>query len=230
MNLRKPKPFRLRLAALCAAVGLLAVVSSAAAVVYVYKNGFNTRSGYKEITQTGGGNACDKGFVKESTSMRIEVEGREFCEYAPPVAGDRDQPDHEIIARGRILKDTPRNVREHSFLGVRVRVGNGSYYEFRVNPGLRDFKLNREPGGAGLPIADGTGQIEKLSEDNTLRLRVTGDKVTAFVNGEPVATYNDPQIGKVTGRRVAFGIGNSKSSQAGPIGLFESVRVGVPTP
>jgi hypothetical protein len=54
--------------------------------------------------------------------------------------------------------------------------------------------------------------------------------VTAFVNGASVASYDDPNPGQVSGRKVAFGIGSRKNVNNGPIGVFKSVKVGVPTP
>jgi len=231
MNFRKPKALsRLRLVTLIAAIGTLALVSSAAAVVYVYSNGFNSRESYREINKIGGRNSCDRSFLKEKKAMGIDFKGRDFCEYSPPVAGDNDQPDHEIVAEGRILKDTPKSVREQSYLGVRVRVGAGTYYEFRVTPKGRDFKLNREPSGPGLPISGSSSRINKLGASNRLRLRVTNGKVTAFVNGKSVATYADPNVNQVTGRKVSFGLGNTKKARSGPIGIIKSVKVGVPTP
>lgn len=231
MNFSKLKaPSRLRLTVLFAAVGTLVLVSSAAAVVYVYSNGFNSRASYREINQVDGGKSCDKEYREDSSSMRIDFKGRDFCGYAPPVSGDRDQPDHEIVAKGRVLKDTPRSVRKQSYLAVRVRVGSGMYYEFRVIPKGQKFKLNREPSGPGLPITGDSNRINKLGEPNQLRLRVTGGQVTAFVNGKSVASYTDPNAGQVTGRRVSFGLGNTKNAERGPAGVFKSVKVGVPTP
>jgi hypothetical protein len=109
-------------------------------------------------------------------------------------------------------------------------VGAGTYYEFRVTPKGRDFKLNREPSGSGLPISGRSGRINKLGASNRLRLRVTNGKVTAFVNGKSVANYADPNVNQVTGRKVSFGLGNTKKARSGPIGIIKSVKVGVPTP
>jgi hypothetical protein len=235
MNLRKHKARRFSRIAFLAAIGLFAFASSAAAVVFIYTNGFNNRSGYREIDQVGGGDKCDKDFLEEATAMRIEVSGREFCEYAPPVTGDKDQPNHEIIADGRLLSDTPRDVRLKSYLAVRVRVGSGSYYELRVYPKDKRYKISREPGGGAFPLKGESEAIEKLGEDNLMRLRVTGNKLTAFVNGEELEPAGapipvDPQPGEVDGRKLSFGIGSTKKTEDGPIGIFKSVRVGIPNP
>ncbi len=54
--------------------------------------------------------------------------------------------------------------------------------------------------------------------------------MTAFVNGNSVASYTDPNPGQVTGSKVAFGIGSTKKANPGPAGRFTSVKVGVPNP
>ena len=217
-----------------ALLALLALAASAAAAIYVYKNEFNSAAAYREIDQTGGGKAgCDESYSEGSKSMRIEIGGqRTFCEYSPPVTGDRDQPDHEIVAAGRILEATPDNVKRQSYLAVRVRVGDDTYYDFRVNPKEREFKLNRNPvgGAAGLPITGTSNDIEPLGVKNQLRLRINGGNVAAFVNGKSVATYDDPNPGQVTGRKVAFGVGVTKETDKGPIAVYQSVKVGVPNP
>ncbi|HYH61571.1 MAG TPA: hypothetical protein VD766_06860 [Solirubrobacterales bacterium] len=224
---------RVRLVAALAACATFAIVASAAAVVYIYKNEFGSGKAYREIDQTGGGgNACDESYSSGSKSMRIEVSGKTFCEYSPPVTGDASQPDHEIVADGRILDATPKKVRKQAYLGVRVRVGNDTFYELRINPKEKEYKLNRTPsgGGSGLPLSGGSNQINPLGKKNKLRLRITDGTVTGFVNGNSIVTYDDPNPGQVTGRKVAFGVGSTKGANNGPIGVFKAIKVGVPTP
>ncbi len=229
---RTPRTIRLGLAAILAAALSLLLVASAAAVVYIYKNDFKSAGEYRQIDQTGGGKAaCDESYSSGSQSFRVEMKRKMFCEYSPPVSGDSSQPDHEIVAVGRVLDSTPKNVREDAYLGVRVRVGDNTYYELRVNPKLKKYRLSRNPsgGGAGLPVSGTSTSINPLGEKNELRLRITDSVVTAFVNGDSVAAYRDPNPGNVTGRRVAFGLGSTKDAANGPIGVFKSIRVGVPS-
>ena len=233
MTLRRPKGtgtlrFTLGLA-LCA---LLAFTASASAVVYVYKNTFGSAAAYKEIDTISGGKKCDRSYSSDAKAMRIALRGKTFCEYSPPVIGDDTQPDHEIVADGRILDATPKNVREQAYLAVRVRVGDGTWYEFRVTPKGREYRFTREPAGgaSGLPLTGTDNQIRPIGENNKLRLRITGNDVTAFVNGASVESYNDPNPGQVTGRKVAFGAGSTKKANPGPVARFSSVKVGVPTP
>ena len=215
--------------ALC---GLFAFVATAGAVVYVYTNGFNSKSSYKAIKTLSGGKKCQRSYQGDSKTMRIELRGRTFCEYSPPVTGDRDQPDHEIVAVGQILRTTPKNVRRNAYLAVRVRVGEGTFYDFRVTPKGRRYKLTREPAGAAaaLPIAGTASSIKRLGQNNRIRLRISDNRATAFVNGESVAFYNDPNPGQVTGRKVSFGVGSTKRASPGPVGRYTSVKVGVPNP
>ncbi|MDX6588380.1 MAG: 3-keto-disaccharide hydrolase [Solirubrobacterales bacterium] len=233
MILRKLKGLtQLRLSLGLGLCALFLFVSSAAAVVYVYKNSFGSKSSYNEIDLISGGKKCERTFVEDNKAMRIDMRGKTFCEYSPPVTGDADQPDHEIVADGRILDATPKNVRNDAYLAVRVRVGDGTWYEFRVIPKGKKYKFTREPagGGSGLPINGTANKIKPVGENNKLRLRVTGNDVTAFVNGKSVESYNDPNPGQVTGRKVAFGLGSTKKANPGPVARFSSVKVGVPTP
>lgn len=233
MTNRKPKglkPLRLSLGlAFCA---LFAFVASASAVVYIYKNNFGSKSAYDEIDSISGGKKCDRNYSPDSKVMRVDMRGKTFCEYSPPVTGDADQPDHEIVMEGRILEATPKNVRRDAYLAVRVRVGDGTWYEFRVTPKGEEYRFTREPagGGSGLPINGTDNKIKGIGVTNKLRLRITGNDVTAFINGKSVETYNDPNPGQVTGRKVAFGVGSTKKANPGPVARFTSIKVGVPTP
>lgn len=228
----KNRPLQAPMALAVAAALSFAFVAAAGAVVYVYGNSFASGADYREIEQSGGGaRACDASYGRESKSMRVEVSGKTTCEYSPPVTGDSGQPDHEIVVEGRILESTPKNVREQAYLAARVRVGEGDFYELRVTPKGRKFRLSRSPeAAAGLPMSGESNAIKPLGARNTLRLRVTGNDVTAFVNGDSVATFTDPNAGQVEGRRVSFGVGSTKDAQNGPIAVFKQIRVGVPTP
>lgn len=233
MILRKLKGFtRLRLSLGVALCALFVFVASASAVVYVYKNSFGSKSAYNEIDKISGGKKCERTFVKDNQGMRIDMRGKTFCEYSPPVIGDADQPDHEIVADGRILDATPKSVRKDAYLAVRVRVGEGTWYEFRVTPKGEKYRFTREPAGgaSGLPINGTANKIKPIGRDNKLRLRITGNDVTAFVNGQSVESYNDPNPGQVTGRKVAFGLGSTKKANPGPVARISSIKVGVPTP
>lgn len=233
MILRKLKGFtRLQLSLGVGVCALFVFAASASAVVYVYKNSFGSKASYKEIDAISGGKKCERAYVADNKAMRIDVRGKTFCEYSPPVTGDADQPDHEIVVDGRILDATPKNVRDDAYLAARVRVGDGTWYEFRVTPKGKKYKFTREPagGGSGLPIKGTSNKIKPIGENNKLRLRITGSDVTAFVNGQSVESYNDPNPGQVTGRKVAFGVGSTKKANPGPAARISSIKVGVPTP
>ena len=69
--------------------------------------------------------------------------------------------------------------------------------------------------------------IKPINQLNALRLEVKGGKVRAFVNGEQLATVDDPNPDQLGGRRVSFGIGSRKNSSRTTVGAFNRVRVGV---
>ena len=230
---RKPNgPRTLRLTLGLALCGLFAFVASASAVVYVYKNTFGTQAAFNEVDQISGGKKCKRAWSSKAKAMRVEIRGKTLCEYSPPVTGDGDQPDHEIVAESRVLDNTPKAVRKQSYLFVRVRVGDGTWYEFRVTPKGKEYRFTREPAGgaSGLPLTGTDDRINGIGENNKLRLRITGNDVTAFVNGRSVESYNDPNPGQVTGRKVAFGAGSTKKANPGPSVRITSIKVGVPTP
>ena len=123
-------------------------------------------------------------------------------------------------------------MRKQAYLGVRVRVGNDTFYEFRINPKEKKYKLNRD----ALRRRLGPSHLRRLEPDQPARREEQAPPpdhrrdVTAFVNGNSIETYDDPNPGQVTGRKVAFGVGSTKEANNGPVGVFKSIKVGVPTP
>ena len=82
--------------------------------------------------------------------MGVSAEGKRLCEYSPPVAGDADRPNHVFMAKGRVLKGTPKALRDDAYLAIKVRAGHGRGYELRVRPKAGRFKLVRSPSGGGV--------------------------------------------------------------------------------
>lgn len=220
------------LTVLSAAAATLALAAGALASVTVYNNAFPSEGSVKEMKQIDGGGPCDKSFRDKSKVMRVAVKhGERLCAYSPPVQGDRALPDHEFIAVGRVLKErTPSSVRDATYLSLLVRVSAGEHYELQVTPKGRKFKLSRKPDGSGFPITGTSSAIDGLGEKNVLRLRAFGAKITAYVNGEKVASMTDDDPGEVGGRKLALGIGSRKDTEKGPVGTFDNVRVLVPNP
>ena len=225
-----PKRLTTRFPAVLLLAGALSltVAASAAAVIYVYGNGFSSKGSVKELQKTGGGGKCDKRFRKRPKNMSVSVEGKRLCEFSPPVFGDADQPDHVIYAKGQVLaKKTPKKLRRAAYLAVKVRVGHGDSYELQVRPKGRRFKLVRNPSSGAVSEGGQSNAIKPLNKLNGLRLDVKGNRVTAFANGRRLASVSDPNADQIDGRRAAFGLGSRKSSSRTTVGVFERVRVGI---
>ena len=212
-----------------AGVVSLAFAASATAVIYLYSNGFGSRADVKEMKKSGGGKKCDKRFRKKGESMHVSVEGRRLCEFKPPVVGDGSQPNQVIVARGKVLpKQTPKSLRDAAYLAVRVRVGGGDWYELQIRPKARRFKLERSPQEGAVSEEGRSDAIRPIKQANALRLDVKGDRVTAFVNGDELASVVDPNPGEVGGRKVSFGLGSRKDGRRATVGVLDRVRVGIP--
>ena len=214
---------------LTAAVLSLALVTGAAATIYVYGNGFSTKSQFKEMKRSGGGGKkCDRRYRKRSETMGVSVEGKRLCSFSPPVIGDAEQPNHVIYAKGQVLpKKTPKALREAAYLSVLVRMGRGDAYELQIRPKGGRFKLVRSPAAGAVSERGRSDAIRSLSKPNALRLEVKGARVRAFVNGEQLVSVVDPNPEQVGGRKTGFGIGSRKDSSRKTVGMFERVRVGI---
>lgn len=220
---------RRRSLAFAAGVFCLLGAGSAGAAIYIYTNDFESKAQFSELKLAKGA-ACDEEYVKDQRVLRAEVQKDKLCGIKPPVTADSGQPDHEIIAQGRVIKSTPKAAKESAYLAVRVRAGDGEYYEFRISPKSKKYRLKREPTVAGLPLSGQSTEIKGIGKLNKLRLRITGDQITAFVNDQAIESFTDPNPNQVSGRTVAFGLGSTQNRDNGPKGTFERIRVGVPNP
>ena len=86
------------------------------------------------------------------------------------------------------------------------------------------------PEGLRLPGSGKLKQIKPLDKMNTLRLRAFGTRIRAFVNGKKVASKRENDPGEVSGRRILFGLGNSRRAEKSIQGLMDNLRVQVPAP
>lgn len=226
----KPKRHNARFLAVVLSAGALTLglAASAAGVIYIYNNGFTTKAAYKEIKRTGGGDNCERKYRERSNSMGVTVRGKRLCAFSPPVLGDADQPDHVISARGQILpKQTKKSLRKAAYLAVRLRLGQGDFYELQIRPRGRRFKLLRSPASGEVSEAGRSNAINALKEPNALLLRARGGRIKALVNGKELANIVDPSSDQVGGRRTSFGIGNRKNANGEVVGVFRRVRVGI---
>jgi Domain of Unknown Function (DUF1080) len=226
--MRSKRPTRRFLAPLLCAAGVsLALVAGAEAVIYVYSNGFKARADVREVTRKGGGAKCDKSFRRNGESLGVTALGRRLCEYSPPVAGDASQPNHVLMAKGRVLKSTPKALRDDAYLAVKVRAGQGRGYELQVRPKAGRFKLLRSPSGGGVDESGKSNAINKIGKLNTLRLEVKNARVKAFVNGKKVAGAVDSNPEQIDGRKLTFGLGSRKDGHRAVVGSFDRIRAGL---
>lgn len=227
MRSKRLKPRSLAVLFVAAALSL-AIAGTAAAVIYVYGNGFKSKDSVAKLEKSGGGAQCDKRFRKTSKDMTIRLEGKRLCGYSPPVFGDTQQPDHTVYAKGQILASkTAKSLRRAAYLAVEVRVGGGDSYELQVRPKGRRFKLIRNPSSAAVSESGESNAIKPLSQPNGIRLEVKDGKVRAFANGQLLVSADDPNPNQLAGRRVSFGLGSRKDSSRPTVAAFERVRVGV---
>ena len=215
-----------------AVLALALGASVAVAAVTVYDNGFGNREAYSEIVKSGGGKGCERRFREKSKSMLATLnKGPATCSFRPPVAGDRELPNHEVRLDSKILKRTDKSVRGGAFIELTVRAGGGGTgYTLRVLPEKKRFIILRGPGGSGFPVQGKSDAINGINERNQLRLTALGAEIRAFVNGEEVAKLADADPGQVPGRKVRFAIGNQKDKAGKVVGTFKRVAVAVPDP
>jgi hypothetical protein len=227
---RAQRTLRFALAVALVALGLAAV--AALASVTVYNNNFSRKSEAKEIRHASG-NHCDKRWRSKAESFRVVAnKGPGACVYRPPVEADGPGPDHKFQVRAKLLKDTPKGIRDGAFVAVAVRAATGVGYELRVFPSTRKFQLRRSPGGGGgdFPAKGHSGKINGGGKSNILRIDAIGDTVTARVNGTKLAKATDSNAAQVSGRKVQFELGQKKSTSQPTIAVFDDVRLALPSP
>lgn len=224
---------KLRLAVISAAAfGVLALAAVALANVTIYSNTFSNKSQYRQVTPSGTNNACDRSFRKTAKKIRIVVEtGDRLCQLRPPVVADSDRPDQDVQVDGKLIKsETPKSQRKGAFLSLAIRFGPKQSYQLMVKPKSKKYFLTRSPDGPGFPVEGTLNRIRPLDEPNNLRLRAVKNKIRAYINNKKVASKTDNSSGDVTGRRVAFGIGNTRPGKKKVAGLMDNLRVQVPNP
>ena len=136
------------------AVAAALVASVAFAGVAVYSNDFSSSNEAKELRHAEGKH-CKKDWRKKAKSLKVAAErGRTVCGYRPPVQGDAASPNHKIRVEGKLLKSTPKKVRDRVYLGAAVRSGKDSGYELQVFPTQHKFRLVRRAGSDNVKSAE----------------------------------------------------------------------------
>lgn len=223
---------KLRLASIVAAlVATCAFAAVALANITVYTNNFDRNSDYKQIRKADK-KACDNSYREGAKKIRVDVgHGNHLCGLLPPVSGDSDVPDHDVRVQGKFIKKgTTKSQRKGAYVSLAVRVGAGQRYELTVKPRNKRFSLARIPNGSGFPVEGHLKEIKPFDKMNTLRLRAFGTRIRAFVNGQKVGSKREDNPGEVAGRRIVFGLGNSRPSKQPISGLMDNLRIQVPAP
>jgi hypothetical protein len=228
-----PKRLTTRAAAtLVATVAIGLAAATAVAGVTVYSNKLARKADAKELRHAEG-KYCKKKWRRKAGTLRVDVEkGPDTCGYRPPVEGDTAGPDHDFQAKEKLLKATPKAVRDGAYLAIAVRSGKTSGYELRVFPTKHKFQLVRSPsgGGSGFPAKGKSSAIKGFRKANTLRLKADNDKVTAKVNGIRVAKVTDSNPAQVGGRKLEVAIGHSRHSRKPVLGTIDNLKLQVPNP
>lgn len=228
----KPRSTSWTLAAAFATAALAIASAGALAAVTVYENDFSSRAEYRDVVNSGGGKRCDRNYREKSKAMVASLRrGPATCSFRPPVAGDRELPNHEARLDAKILKRTDKSVRGGAFIELSVRSGGGGTgYTLRVLPKRKRFVLQRGPAGSGFPVQGKSDAIKGINERNQLRLIATGAEIRALVNGEQVAKVSDSDPGQVGGRKMRFAVGNQKDKRGKVVATFKRVALAVPNP
>lgn len=215
------------------AAGLALVLGSLVAIavadVLIYSNPLTSERDGKELKHFEGKAAdCSRHVKKES--LLIQVTGKDICGYRLPLESDKPQPDHSLHARVKLGKQTPKEIRSKSFLGVAVRYGGGTGYTLRVIPTRHQFALRRLQKGKGFNVGGKDSKVKGLNKWNDVRIVAKGSKVTAIVNGKQVATATDSDAKSVKGRKAEVFAGANKGNKVGAYGRVDDVRLTVPNP
>lgn len=221
---------RKRLPAALALVAAGAAVAAAVAfgIVDIYSNDFATAGKGHQLSGAQGSH-CDK-TVKNGTLQVTVKEGPEECGYQLPVEGESRQPNHDLQARMKLLKSTPKALRKNAFVGLEVRAGGGTDYELRIFPKGHRYVIKRTPGGIGFPVSGQDGAIKPIDKLNTLRLQAFGNVVKAWVNGAKIADVADSSPTDVRGRRAELVFSNGKKTAMDVVARADDVHLAVPTP
>jgi hypothetical protein len=225
--------WKARLTAVALAAAVVAVMAATAiAGVTVYTNNFSSRSEAKELRHSEGKN-CDKDWRKKAKSVIVTArKGRTVCGYSPPVQGDSNAPNHKFKAKEKLLKDTPKSVRDGVYLGIAVRSAKDTGYQLQVFPSEHKFKLTRQTGGdkVGVLAKGGNKAINGTNKPNAMLLSAVGSQVVAKVNGKRLAKVGDRASGQVDGRKVEILLGYKKKRSKPASATFGNLELQVPRP
>lgn len=205
----------------------LAFAAGAVANVLVYQNSFSKKKDVKRISKLQGGGKCKSTWKgKKAYGVRVNT-GNKNCLYRTPVEGDSKEPDHVVQAMAKVQKKSNKRVRRSIYVGLAARANRKSGYEIRIFPKGKTFELLKN----GVTVADGKNKaIAPLDKKNQLRLSTVGNDVVAKVNGKRLAKFEDRDSEEVVGRKTALAFGSEAKANKDGFGVFDSVKVFVPSP
>jgi hypothetical protein len=223
-------------AALAATVAMLALASVAGgALIGIYRNGMETPGQRGEAIKLSG-ERCGRGGSDHAFRVVVGKRTKE-CSYRTAVFGR----DLEISATTRLLRDTPKQVRQKAYLALTLRSGEGAHYQLLAYPLQRKAQLRKTFADGSvkyLRIAKGVKTIMGVDKANKLRLRafnITGGadkgdcRILAYVGKQLVADFTDHAAGDLQGRASGFAVGATKNAK-GAAASFDDVVVRVPNP
>jgi hypothetical protein len=217
-----------------ALVAVVAALGAAIAVagVTVYSNDFSSSKAAKELRHAEGKH-CNKDWRKTAKSLIVTAtRGKTVCGYRPPIQGDADAPNHKFKAEEKLLKQTPKSVRDRVYVGLAVRAGKNTGYQLQVFPSEHKFRLVRMNGTDKVGVMDkgGSKAIKGTNKPNVLTLSAVGAQVVARVNGKKLAKETDHNSAQVDGRKLEIMLGYKKKRSKPASATFDNLEVQVPKP
>jgi hypothetical protein len=220
---------RLKALLFASSLALAALAGLAFASVRVYDNNFSARSDGKALDLSGKG--CEAEVRGDKKQLGVSTaEGRSRCRLRLPVQGDAARPDHIIQAEGKLLPSTDEKVRKRVYLALTVREGGGGYYELRIYPERREYRLVRKPDDDAFPLEGRDDRIGKTGDKNRLTLRALGADVSAKVNKLNVGSVTDSAPNDIGGTKLSLVVGQEGRSNDGAKVWFSKLSVKVPNP
>ncbi len=220
------------LALAVAAVAAAVIAATAFGGVTVYSNDFSSKKEAKQLRHAEGKH-CTRDWRKKGESLIVTADrGKMVCGYRPPVEGDSDAPNHKFKGAAKLLKQTPKSVRNRVYVGLAVRSAKDTGYQLQVFPSERSFKLVRMNGTEKVEVmARGDNKaIKGTNKPNVLTLSAVGAQIVGRVNGKKVAKANDGNAGQVDGRKLEIMLGYKKKRSKPASATFDTLEVQVPQP
>ncbi len=121
-------------------------------------------------------------------------------------------------------------MRKQVYLALTVREGGGGYYEARIYPERRKYRLSRKPTDQGFPVEAKDNSIGKTGDKNRLTLRALGPDVSAKVNNLAIDPVTDPAPNDLGGTKLSLVLGQEGRSKEGARVWFSKLAVKVPNP